>query len=91
MLILVVAIDVPFQVFSFNKKLKMTKQEVKDEMKETEGRPEVKSAIREKQQEFARQRHLKRMEKREREAREAAGNDGTGGVETEEEGNDPHG
>ena len=41
-LIIVAAIDVPYQVFEHNKKLKMTKKEVKDELKETEGRPEVK-------------------------------------------------
>lgn len=52
-LILVVAFDVPFQIWSFDKKLKMTKQEIKDELKETEGRPEVKQAVREKQQELS--------------------------------------
>lgn len=57
-LIVVVAMDVPFQIYSFNKKLKMTKQEIKDEMKETDGRPEVKSAIRDKQQQFAQQRMM---------------------------------
>lgn len=57
-LVLVAAIDVPFQISSFSKKLKMTKQEIKDEMKETEGRPEVKSAIRAKQQEVAQQRMM---------------------------------
>ncbi|MEX0965156.1 MAG: flagellar type III secretion system protein FlhB, partial [Pseudohongiellaceae bacterium] len=57
-LILVVAIDVPVQLWEYRKQLKMTKQETKDESKETEGRPEVKSAIRERQQEFARQRMM---------------------------------
>jgi len=57
-LIVVVAIDVPVQLWEYRKQLKMTKQEIKDESKETEGRPEVKSAIREKQQEFARQRMM---------------------------------
>ena len=57
-LLLVVAMDVPFQIWSFNKKLKMTKQEVKDEMKDTDGRPEVKSAIREKQQEMSQNRMI---------------------------------
>lgn len=57
-LILVVAIDVPVQLWEHRKQLKMTKQETKDESKETDGRPEVKSAIRERQQEFARQRMM---------------------------------
>lgn len=57
-LILVVLIDVPVQLMEHRKQLKMTKQETKDESKETDGRPEVKGAIREKQQEFARQRMM---------------------------------
>ncbi len=57
-LVLVAAMDVPFQLFEFNKQIRMTKQEVKDEMKETDGKPEVKSAIREKQQEMANQRMM---------------------------------
>lgn len=57
-LILVVLIDVPFQIWDFKRQTKMTKQEVKDEMKETDGKPEVKAAIRERQQEFARQRMM---------------------------------
>lgn len=57
-LALVAAMDVPFQIMSFKNKLKMTRQEIKDEMKETEGRPEVKSAIRERQQQVARQRMM---------------------------------
>lgn len=34
-----VAIDVPYQLYEFKKRMKMTKQEIKDEMKETEGEP----------------------------------------------------
>ncbi len=41
-LIIIAGIDLPFQIFQHNKKLRMTRQEVVDEMKETEGRPEVK-------------------------------------------------
>jgi len=52
-LVLIAAIDVPFQAYQHNKKLKMTLQEVKDELKDIEGRPEVKSAIRQKQREIA--------------------------------------
>jgi flagellar biosynthetic protein FlhB len=52
-LIVAAAIDIPYQLHTFNKQMKMTKQEVKDEMKDTEGRPEVKAQIRRKQREIA--------------------------------------
>ena len=52
-LIIAAGIDVPYQIYEHNKKLKMTKQEIKDEMKDTEGRPEVKAQIRRKQREMA--------------------------------------
>ena len=35
------AIDIPYQQFEFIKKLKMTKKEIKDELKDIEGQPEV--------------------------------------------------
>jgi len=57
-LILVVLIDVPFQMWNHKKQLRMTRKEVQDEMKETEGRPEVKSRIRSLQQEMANRRML---------------------------------
>ncbi len=57
-LILIAAIDVPFQLWDHSQKLKMTLQEVRDEMKETEGRPEVKSKIRSVQQEMAQRRMM---------------------------------
>jgi len=57
-LLLVVAIDVPFSLWEYKKKLKMTLQEVKDEMKQTEGRPEVKGKIRQMQQEISQGRML---------------------------------
>ena len=46
-------VDVPFQIAQHTKKLKMTHQEVKEEMKNTEGKPEIKSKIRQLQQEMA--------------------------------------
>lgn len=52
-LIIIAAIDVPFQMYSYTKKLKMTMQEIKDEMKNTEGKPEVKGRIRQMQREIA--------------------------------------
>jgi flagellar biosynthetic protein FlhB len=45
-LLLVAAADVPFQFWHYRRQLRMTKQEAKDELKETEGRPEVRSRIR---------------------------------------------
>jgi len=57
-LVLIAAIDVPFQLWDHSNKLKMTMQEVRDEMKETEGRPEVKSKIRSLQQEMAQRRMM---------------------------------
>ncbi|RYV02625.1 flagellar biosynthesis protein FlhB [Shewanella sp. OPT22] len=51
--LLIVAIDVPYQIWNHNKQLKMTKQEVKDEYKDTEGKPEVKGRIRQLQREIA--------------------------------------
>lgn len=49
------AVDLFYQTYSMNKNLKMTKQEVKDEAKQTEGSPEVKGAIRRKQMEASQQ------------------------------------
>ncbi len=57
-LILIAAVDVPFQIWDHGKKLRMTRQEVKDELKETEGRPEVRGKIRALQQETANRRML---------------------------------
>ncbi|MEM6709133.1 MAG: flagellar type III secretion system protein FlhB [Pseudomonadota bacterium] len=57
-LVLVAVIDVPFQVREHAQQLKMTRQEVKDEMKESEGRPEVRARIRRAQQALSSQRML---------------------------------
>ncbi|MDG1799699.1 MAG: flagellar biosynthesis protein FlhB [Luminiphilus sp.] len=57
-LVLIAAIDVPFQLWSHNKQMRMTKQEIKDESKETDGRPEVKSRIRQLQYEASQRRML---------------------------------
>jgi flagellar biosynthetic protein FlhB len=54
----IVVIDVPFQIWNHNKQLKMTKQEVKDEYKDTEGKPEVKGRIRQMQRELAQRRMM---------------------------------
>jgi len=57
-LVIIAMIDVPYQLQEYNKKLKMTKQEVKEEAKDTDGRPEVKQRIRQKQRELASMRML---------------------------------
>lgn len=57
-MILIAAVDAPFQLWQHNKQLKMTLQEVKDENKETDGRPEVKSRIRRMQQELSQARMM---------------------------------
>ncbi|MDH5359894.1 MAG: flagellar biosynthesis protein FlhB [Gammaproteobacteria bacterium] len=60
-LILLAVIDVPFQIWDNAKQLKMTKQEVKDEMKQTEGNPEVKAKIRHLQREMAQRRMMEQV------------------------------
>ena len=57
-LIIIALIDVPFQIWDHSKQMRMTKQEVKDEMKDTEGKPEVKGKIRQLQREFAEKRMM---------------------------------
>lgn len=60
-MILIILVDVPYQLYAYNKKLKMTRQEIKDEMKNTEGQPEVKGRIRRMQIEMARNRMMKEV------------------------------
>jgi flagellar biosynthetic protein FlhB len=57
-MLLIVVVDVPFQLWEHNKKLKMTKEEVRQEAKETEGDPQVKARIRSMQREMARRRMM---------------------------------
>ncbi len=57
-LVLIAAIDVPFQLYQYADKLKMTKEEVKRESKESDGNPEIKSRIRQQQREMARRRMM---------------------------------
>ena len=56
--VLIAAIDVPYQLWSHNKQMRMTKQEIKDEGKETDGRPEVKARVRQLQREVSQRRML---------------------------------
>ncbi|WP_212626832.1 flagellar biosynthesis protein FlhB [Pseudomonas sp. PP3] len=57
-LIIIAAVDVPIQLWESIKKLKMTKQEVRDEHKDQEGRPEVKQRIRQLQREMSQRRMM---------------------------------
>ncbi|NYT26378.1 flagellar type III secretion system protein FlhB [Alcaligenaceae bacterium] len=57
-LILVVVIDAPWQLYSHYKKLRMSRQDVKQEHKESEGDPHVKARIRQQQRSMARRRMM---------------------------------
>ena len=57
-MLLVVALDVPYQLWNYYKKLRMTKEEVRREAKESEGDPHVKARIRAQQREAARRRMM---------------------------------
>lgn len=60
-LVFVAAADFLFQWWQFEKKLKMSKQEVKDEFKQMEGDPQIKSKIKQRQQEMARNRMMQEV------------------------------
>ena len=60
-LVVIAIADVPLQHYQVNKKLKMTRQEIKDEMKNAEGRPEVKATIRRRQREMANNRMMENV------------------------------
>ena len=56
-------VDVPYQLYDHSKKLKMTLQEIKDEMKESEGSPEVKARQRRTQMSMAQNRMMAEVPK----------------------------
>ena len=56
--LLLVLIDVPYQLWNHHRQLKMTKQEVRDEAKESEGSPEVKGRLRQMQMQAAQRRMM---------------------------------
>ena len=60
-LAVIAMIDVPYQKHAFRKRMRMTKQEVKDEHKQMEGSPEVKAQIRRRQREMANSRMMQRV------------------------------
>ncbi|MFY9961059.1 MULTISPECIES: flagellar biosynthesis protein FlhB [unclassified Pseudomonas] len=57
-LLLIAAADVPIQLWQTHKKMLMTKQEVRDEYKDSEGKPEVKQRIRQLQREASQRRMM---------------------------------
>lgn len=60
-LALVAAVDVPLTLFQFKRSLRMTRQELRDESKELDGRPEIKQRIRQMQQTLARRRMMHKV------------------------------
>jgi flagellar biosynthetic protein FlhB len=60
-LALVAVVDVPLQIFQFKRALRMTRQELRDEAKELDGRPETKQRIRQMQQAVARRRMMHKV------------------------------
>ena len=62
-LVLIAAVDVPWQLFSHLKQLRMTRQEIRDEMRESDGNPEIKGRIRQLQQTLAKRRMMQEVPK----------------------------
>lgn len=60
-LLVIAAIDVPWQLYSYEKNLRMSKQELREEYKQSEGRPEVKARIRQVQQAMSRRRMMEQV------------------------------
>jgi flagellar biosynthetic protein FlhB len=62
-LLLIVVVDVPFQIWDHHRQLRMTKEELRQELKETEGDPQIKARIRAMQREAARRRMMAEVPK----------------------------
>ena len=62
-MLVIVLIDVPFQIWDYRRNLRMTKEEVKQEQKESEGDPHIKAKIRQLQMQAARQRMMTEIPK----------------------------
>lgn len=62
-LALIAVIDAPYQMWQYATKLKMTRQEVREEAKEAEGNPEIKAKLRSQQREMARRRMMAQVPK----------------------------
>jgi flagellar biosynthetic protein FlhB len=62
-MIFIVVLDLPYQLWSYYNKLKMTKEQLRQEAKESEGDPHVKARIRAQQREMARRRMMAEVPK----------------------------
>jgi len=62
-LVLIAMIDVPYQLWDYSKNMKMSKQEIKDENKNSEGSPEIKGRQRRMQMEMAQNRMMAEVPK----------------------------
>jgi flagellar biosynthesis protein FlhB len=60
---LIAAVDVPWQLFQYYRQLRMSRAEVREEMRESEGAPEIKGRIRNLQRELARRRMMQEVPK----------------------------
>jgi len=61
-LLIVTAIDVPYQIWDRLRQIKMTRQELKDELKDSEGNPEIKAKIGQLRKELAKRRMMSEIE-----------------------------
>jgi len=62
-LLVIAMIDAPYQVWHYAEKLKMTREELRQEAKESDGNPEIKAKIRQQQREMARRRMMTEIPK----------------------------
>jgi flagellar biosynthesis protein FlhB len=62
-LLIIAGIDVPYQLWQYAKQMRMSREEIREEYKESEGSPEVKGRIRQLQQEVARRRMMQEVPK----------------------------
>ncbi len=62
-LALIAAVDVPWQLWSYRQRLLMSRQEIREELKDNEGSPEMKGRVRRAQQEAAKRRMMQEVPK----------------------------
>ena len=62
-LAVIAAIDVPWQLWSHTRRLRMSRQEIREELKDSEGSPEVRGKVRKLQQEVAKRRMMQKVPK----------------------------
>jgi flagellar biosynthesis protein FlhB len=62
-LVLIAAVDVPWQLYQYTKNLNMSREEIRQELKESEGAPEVRMRIRRTQREIAKRRMMHEVPK----------------------------